>query len=234
MVALQSEILELKARVKGRASGVVIEAELDKGRGPVATILVQQGTLQRGDAFVAGKVFGRVRTLTDEHGKTMKSAGPSTPVQIVGLSAVPEAGDDFAVVESEREAKAIVDHRETEEKKQSVAAATGPSMEDVFGTLGGDEAKELAIVIKADVRGTMEAIRESCEKICDGACQARCDHAGVGAITESDVMLAAASNAVVMGFHIRPDSTARAWPSARVSRFAPSTSSTSCSKTFTR
>ena len=209
MVALQAEILELKARTKGRAGGVVVEAQLDKGRGPVATILVQQGTLKRGDAFVVGRGHGRVRTLVDEHGKTLKAAGPSTPVPIVGLSGVPEAGDDFAVVANEREAKGVVEHREDEAKKQSVAEATGPSMEDVFGSIGGEESKELAIVIKTDVRGTMEAIRESCEKLATDRVKLNVIHAGVGSVTESDVMLAAASSAIVMGFHIRPDAAAR-------------------------
>jgi translation initiation factor IF-2 len=154
-------------------------------------------------------VSGRVRTITNEHGEILKEAGPSTPVQIVGLSGVPDSGDDFVVVKNEREAKRIAEHRENELKRQAVAQASGPSMEDVFGTLGAEEVWELRMVLKADVRGTMEAIRESAEKVATDRVKLNVLRAGVGAITESDVMLAAASDASIYGFHVRPEPAAR-------------------------
>ena len=209
MLALQTEILELRARRTGHARGVVIEAQLDKGRGPVATMLVREGTLRRGDAFVAGGVSGRVRDMTDDVGNTIVEAGPSTPVQVVGISGVPNAGEEFVVVSNEREAKSIAAHRENEERRLAAAEASGPSMEDAFDLLGEGDSKELRVVVKADVRGTMEAICEASQKLSTDRVKLSVIHSGVGAITESDVMLASASNASVLGFHIRPEPAAR-------------------------
>ncbi len=210
MLALQAEVLELSARRTGPARGLVIEAQLDKGHGPVATILVREGTMRRGDAFVAGTVSGRVRTLSDDGGKPLKEAGPSTPVQIVGLSGVPEAGHELTVVGSEREAKAIAEHRASQQRQTATSEASGPIVDEaVFSMLEESDLKVLPLVIKADVRGTMEAIRESAEKLSTERVKLHVIHAGVGAISERDVMLASASKAVVSGFHVRPEAAAR-------------------------
>ena len=187
----------------------MIESQLDKGRGPVATILVQEGTLKPGDAFVVGDVSGRVRTLANEHGEALKEAGPSMPVQIVGLAGVPDSGLDFVVVQNEREAKEIAEHRQNEERRRAAQEVSAPDFETAFAALDADEMLELRVVVKADVRGTLEAIRESCEKLTTDRVVLRVIHAGVGAINESDVDLAAVSNARVYGFHTRPEPAAR-------------------------
>jgi translation initiation factor IF-2 len=213
MLALQTEILELRARRDIPARGRVIEAHLERGRGAVATILVQQGTLSRGDAFVIGSVYGRVRTMTDDLGKALKEAGPSTPVQIVGLSAVPDAGEEFAVMASEREAKQLAEHRIAELRRSQgdveLAATAAAASGDIFGSLSGSESKELCVVLKTDVRGTMEAVRDGITKLSTDRVSVRVIHSSVGAISESDVMLASASRAVVIGFHVRPEPAAR-------------------------
>jgi len=209
MVGLQSEILELKARKKGRARGTVVEARLDKGRGPIATVLVQEGTLSRGDALVVGSVSGRVRGMLDEHGEPVKQATPSVPVQVLGLSAVPEAGDEFVVVKNEREAKELVEHRVTVARKAEVSEASQMSADLLFGTLGAEEERELCIVLKSDVGGTLEAAREGIKQLETEKVKTNVVLAGVGGVTESDVMLASTAGAVIYGFHIRPDSLAR-------------------------
>ncbi len=211
MVALQAELLELKASRKGKARGVVIEAQLDRGRGALATVLVQEGTLRRGDAVVVGNVYGRLRTLEDEQRKAVKEAIPATPVRLIGLSGVPESGDELVVVENEREAKRIVEHRLAQEKRSSVAAAeVAPlSAEDVFAQFEDSGEKELRVVVKADVRGTMEAICEAMENLSTDRVTLRILHSGIGGITESDVMLASASRAVIIGFHVRAEPAAR-------------------------
>jgi translation initiation factor IF-2 len=211
MIGLQAELLELRARKKGMARGIVLEAQLDRGRGPIATVLVQEGTLQRGDAVVVGSVYGRLRTLEDEQQQVVREATPATPVQLIGLSGVPEAGDELVVVKNEREAKRITEHRRDEEKRAStVVSEVAPlSAEDVFAQLEDTDKKELLVVVKADVRGTMEAICEAMENLSTDRVKLRVLHNGIGGITESDVMLASASRAVVIGFHVRAEPAAR-------------------------
>jgi translation initiation factor IF-2 len=212
MLALQSEVLELRARKTGPARGAVIEAELDRGRGPLATVLVREGTLRPGDAVVAGSTYGRVRSLQDAEGATVKEAGPSTPVRVIGLSGVPQAGDEIFVAKNEREAKQIVDHRIAEEKQKVSAANENPaavSAEDLFARMAAETGRELFAVVKADVQGTVEAIREALAKLSTEKVKLTVIHSGVGGIKESDVMLAAASKAVIFGFHVRPEPAGR-------------------------
>lgn len=212
MLALQSEILELNARRSGRARGVVIEAQLDRGRGPVATVLVREGTLTRGDAVVVGTCSGRVRSLLDESGNALKEAGPSTPVQVVGLSGVPDGGDELLVVKNEREAKDVVEHRiEVQRQADVPEPELGSEMDAdaLFAQLGAEEEQQLTIVLKSDVRGTMEAVRDLIRGKSGEKLKVDVVHAGVGAINESDVTLAIASSAVVVGFHVRPEPAAR-------------------------
>jgi translation initiation factor IF-2 len=213
MVGLQAEVLELRARRRGRATGTVIDAQLEKGRGPVATVLLREGTLKRGDAVVVGSTYGRVRSLVDDLGEDLKEAGPASPAQIVGLSDVPEAGDDMLVVKNEREAKQVAAHR-VEERKRSAAATGEPESpmigaEELFAQLDDSDEKELRVVLKADVRGTAEAIKEGLEKLSTDKVKLRVIRSGVGAVSESDVMLASASEAIVLGFHVRPEPAAR-------------------------
>jgi len=209
-LALQAEILELTAQDSGKAMGTVIEAELDKGRGPVATFLIREGTLKRGDMVVAGTVWGRVRGMIDDQGGQVQAAGPSMPVQIIGLGSVPEAGDEFLVVKNERETRHLVDHRLSAEKRSAVAESAVPmSAEELFKDLEESDEKELTIVIKADVRGTMEAVQEAIAKLSTERVTTNVIQSGVGGITESDVMLASASSALVLGFRVRPDAAAR-------------------------
>ncbi|MCG8588298.1 MAG: translation initiation factor IF-2, partial [Proteobacteria bacterium] len=208
-LSLQAEILELQADPDRRAKGVVLEAQLDKGRGPVATVLVQAGTLQRGDIVVVGTHWGRVRSMQNERGETVKEAGPSVPVQVVGLSGVPEAGAEVDAVASERVAKQITSHREETQRKPAPQQRPRVSLEEFFaqGEEGG--VKELRVVLKADVHGSTEAVRETLEKLSTDKVKLNVISAGVGAITENDVMLAKASEAIVIGFHVRPDPAAR-------------------------
>jgi translation initiation factor IF-2 len=210
MVHLQAEVLELKSDPSRRANGVVIEAELDKGRGPVATVLVQEGTLKRGDIVVVGTSWGRVRAMQDEKRKTMKEAGPSVPVQLTGLSSVPAAGDPFHVVESERVAKEIISHREDAARKGGGDAAKPRlTLDEIFARAEGGGVKELSVVIKADTQGSVEAIRDSLLKLSTDEVKVDVLLSGVGAVTESDVMLAKASSAIIVAFHVRPDPAAR-------------------------
>ena len=209
MLALQAEVLELRARYKGSARGVVVEAQLDRGRGPVATVLVREGQLERGDAVVIGNVFGRVRSMTDHLGAEVKRAGPSVPVQLVGLSGVPDAGDELVAVKNEREAKAVVEHRLSAERRAKSDVTPGTEAVDIFGSLDGEGARELRVVLKADVHGTMEAVREGISNLSTDRVSVKIIHTGVGGISESDVMLASASRAVVAGFHVRPEAAAR-------------------------
>ncbi|NQZ95059.1 MAG: translation initiation factor IF-2 [Myxococcales bacterium] len=210
MLTLQAELLELKADPGRRAAGVVLEANLDKGRGPVATVLVQEGTLCRGDAVVVGTMSGRVRAMEDENRTRLKEAGPSRPVQLVGLSGVPEAGDPFHVVASERIAKDIVDHRLAEGRKQSREPQRPMvNLEDFFAQAEGGGVKALPLVIKADVQGSVEALRESLLKLSTDSVKVEILHSGVGAVTETDVMLAKASGAIIVAFHVRPDPAGR-------------------------
>jgi translation initiation factor IF-2 len=207
-LALQAELLELKADPARRAQGVVLEAQLDRGRGPVATVLVQNGTLRRGDIVVVGTHYGRVRIMQNDRGETVAEAGPSTPVQVVGLSGVPSAGDAVHAVENERVAKQIVENREDQARKAPGAGRPRLTLEDLFGR-AEDGPKELAVVIKADTDGSAEALRDALQQLPSDKVKLNVIHAAVGAVSESDVQLAHASRAIVVGFHVRPDSAGR-------------------------
>jgi translation initiation factor IF-2 len=211
MLKLQAELLELKADPNVRARGVVLEAELDRGRGPVATVLVQQGTLRRGDVVVLGTEIGRVRTMLNDKGQALKEAGPSMPVQLVGLSGVPEAGQPFHGVENERAAKDVVGHRVSEQRiGAGEPARPRRTLEELFAQIGeGTGPKELAVVIKADVQGSVEALSDTIQKLSTDEVKVKVIHSGVGAVSESDVMLARASDAIIVAFHVRPDPAAR-------------------------
>ena len=208
-VMLQSELLELKADPTRRASGVVIEAQLDKGRGPVATVLIQSGTLRQGDVIVCGTYSGRVRAMEDENGERLKEAGPSTPVQVIGLQGVPDAGHPLNAVESERVAKDIVDHREAERRDRPSDVPASRTLDELFAEVEGGGVKELALVVKADVHGSVEALRDVLLKLSTDNVKIDVILAGVGAVTETDVMLARASGAIIIAFHVRPESAAR-------------------------
>ncbi len=207
MLALQAEVLDLKANPDKKARGIVVEAHLDKGRGPVATLLVQSGTLRVGDSFVTGAVYGRVRAMLDERGHKLKEAGPATPVQVIGLEAVPAAGDPLIATKDEATAREIASERTAKVKVAAMQKTSKMTLEDLYSKIQLG-AKELQIVLKADVQGSEEAILASLAKIPRDKCTVKVIHSGVGGITESDVMLAAASDAVVIGFHVRPDAKA--------------------------
>jgi translation initiation factor IF-2 len=210
MLLLQSDVLELRADPARRARGIVLESRLDKGRGAVATLLVQDGTLRQGDAVVVGTAFGRVRAMENERGQRLTEAGPSTPVQVIGLSDVPEAGAALHAVESERDAREVAEHRAGEERSRATQAPKKLSLDELFARASEDESpKELRVVLKADVHGSLEAVRDALLKISAEEVKVNVILAGVGAVSESDVMLAKASDAIVVGFHVRPDSTAR-------------------------
>jgi len=205
MIALQAEMLELAANPTRDARGIVVEANLSKGVGPVATVLVQHGTLERGDYVVAGTAFGRIRAMKDYAGKALKQAPPATPVEIHGLSAVPDAGDEVAVVEDERSAKSIIEHRQAEEREKSLAKTSRVTADMLGELLAAQGRKELNLVLKTDVHGSQEALREAILQIEVENTEIKILHAAVGGITENDVTLAAASNGMVIGFHVRPD-----------------------------
>lgn len=210
MVCLVSDMRELKANPNRPAKGTVIEARLDKGRGPVATLLVQNGTLHTGDIIIAGTTVGRVRVMTNDRGKQVKEAGPSMPVEITGLDEVPSAGDVVNAVADERLARTLVEQRRHELKEQEFKSYQKVTLDNLFSQIEQGEMKELAIVVKADVQGSVEAVRQSLEKLTNDEVRVRVIHGGVGAISKSDVMLANASNAIVIGFNVRPDPVARA------------------------
>ena len=209
MLALQAEILELKADAAKRGSGVVLEARLDKGRGPVATLIIQDGTLKKGDSIVVGTEWGRVRQMHDDTGKSLKEAGPSMPVQITGLSGIPEAGASFHAVESDRVAKQIIGHREDQGRGQTAASKPRLTLDEFYAQSTEEGPKELSVVLKADVQGTCEAVRDSLEKLSTDEVKLRVISSGVGAIVENDVNLASASGTIVLGFNVRPDPAAR-------------------------
>jgi translation initiation factor IF-2 len=209
-ILVQSEIMELKAVVDSLATGVVIESALDKGRGPVATVLVQQGTLKKGDYLVCGVQYGRVRALFDENGKQIDAAGPSIPVQVLGLSGVPDAGDDFVVVADERLAREVAEQRDTKKRESRLVKQPGSKMEDVIAQMGQANGQQsLNLVVKADVQGSAEALRESLTALSNDMIRINVIISGVGGITESDATLAAAAKAVVIGFNVRADASAR-------------------------
>lgn len=209
MLALQAEVLELRAEATKRANGVVLEAQLDKGRGPVATIIVQDGTLKAGDSIVVGTEWGRVRQMRDDVGTNVKEAGPSTPVQITGLSGVPMAGASFHAVESDRVAKQIVDHREDQQRGHSTAVKPRLTLDEFYAQSTTEGPKELSVVLKADVQGTCEAARDALEKLSTDEVKLQVISSGVGAIVENDINLASASSTIVLGFNVRPDPAAR-------------------------
>lgn len=207
MILLLGEIHDLRANPDAPSGGFIIEARLDKGRGPVATVLVKRGTLRRGDVLVAGKAYGRARALIDDRGRTIEAAGPSTPVEVLGLNTVPEAGDEFVVMEDEKKARALVEARLDKERAEE---AKGPvrtlTLEDLFRQIQEGEVQEFNLIIKGDTQGSVEAVRDSVLKMKVGDIAVKIIHAGVGAINENDVMLARASGAVIIGFNVRPDS----------------------------
>jgi translation initiation factor IF-2 len=209
-ILLQAELMELKATVDARATGVVIESSLDKGRGPVATVLVQEGTLKKGDYLVVGLQYGRIRALFDENGKQTDSAGPSIPVQLLGLSGVPDAGDDFVVVADQRLAKEVAQQREIKRRESRLVKQPGSRMEDVMAQMGvGNDQQVLNLVVKADVQGSVEALRDSLVSLSNESIRINVIASGVGGITESDATLANASKAVIIGFNVRADASAR-------------------------
>ena len=210
MVLLQAEILELKADPTSRPRGIVVESQLDRGRGPVATVLVQEGTLKRGSYIVCGTQQGRVRAMFAADGSQVKEAGPSVPVEVLGLSGVPNAGDEMIGVEDERGARQVSDQRRDKEREVSLNRPVHASLENLSDFLEGSDAKELMIVIKGDVQGSVEASSEALEKLSTDKAKLKVLHTGVGGITESDVMLAAASDAIIVGFNVKPDPKARA------------------------
>ncbi|MBQ6252115.1 translation initiation factor IF-2 [Ruminococcus sp.] len=207
-VLLVAEVKELKANPDRLAKGTVIEARLDKGRGPIATLLVQNGTLKQGDVLIAGTAVGRVRVMTNDKGRTVKSAGPSVPVEITGLAEVPSAGDIFNAVEDERLARELVEQRKHEQKQEQFNAYRKVTLDNLFSQIAEGEIKELPIVVKADVQGSVEAVKQSLEKLSNNEVRVRVIHGAVGAVKESDVMLASASNAIIVGFNVRPDPVA--------------------------
>ncbi len=209
MVLLTADIQELKANPNRHAKGTVIEARLDRSKGPIATLLVQNGTLKAGDIIVAGTSVGRIRAMMDDKGRQLKSAGPSIPVEILGLSETPDGGDVFYAVEDERRAKAVVENRRFKQKEEQFNARKVVSLDNLFDQINDGNMKELNIIIKADVQGSVEAVRQSLEKLSNDEVRVRTIHGGVGAVNESDVMLAAASNAIIVGFNVRPDTVAR-------------------------
>ena len=208
-ILLVAEMLELKANPDRKAKGIVIEARLDKGRGPVATLLVQGGTLHPGDIIVAGTTVGRVRTMTNENGKALKEAGPSVPVEITGLTETPSAGDSFDAVSDERLARELVEQRKTKIKEEEFNAATKVTLDNLFGKLSEGDIKELGVIIKADVQGSVEAVKDSLLKLSNDEVRVKVLHGGVGAINESDVVLAGTGNAIIVGFNVRPDAVAK-------------------------
>ena len=210
MVLLTSEMAELKADPNRKAKGTVIEAQLDKGRGAVATLLIQNGSLHVGDAILVGSTYGRIRAMFDDKGKSIKKAGPSIPVEILGLSEVPSAGDRFIVVKDEKTARNMAEIRKQKLKDESFHSANRVSLEDLYSQIQEGTVKELGIIVKADVQGSVQAIKQSLEKLSTEDVKVRVIHGGVGAITETDVTLAAASNALLIGFNVRPDSNATA------------------------
>jgi len=206
-VLLVADLKELKANPNRRAKGIVIESKLDRGRGPVATVLVQHGTLHYGDIVIAGTAVGRVRAMTNDKGETVKTAGPSEPVEIIGLSEVPTAGDEFRVVEDERMARELAEQRRERQREEELKSSARVNLDDLFAQIQ-EGAKELNVIVKGDVDGSAQAVKTSLLKLSTEEVKVKVIHCGVGGITDSDVMLAAASNAIIVGFNVRPDKSA--------------------------
>jgi translation initiation factor IF-2 len=208
-ISLQAEVLELKSVAQARARGVVIESSLDKGRGPVATLLVQQGTLNRGDMILAGQEFGRVRAMFDETGAAIESAGPSMPVVVLGLSGVPQAGDEVLGVTNERKAREAASQRHDRKRETRLARQQAGNLQNLFDNMGKEEQINVNLLIRADVQGSVEALRDALTKLSNDEVQVNVVASGVGAITESDAALAQASGAIIIGFNVRADAAAR-------------------------
>jgi len=209
LILLQAEVLELRANPDKPARGVIIEAKLDKGRGPVATLLVREGTLRAGDVFIAGSHYGRVRAMLNHKGQKIEKTGPSTPVEVVGFTDVPEAGDPFIVVSEERMAKQISLYRQEKTREKELSKLSKVSLEELYDKIRKGEIKELDVIIKADVQGSIEAVKEALKKLSTDAVKVNIIHDAVGGITETDVNLASASNAIIIGFNVRPGQKAQ-------------------------
>ncbi len=209
MVLLQADVLELRANPDRLAKGIIIEAKLDKGRGPIATVLVQNGTLKKGDTIVAGTTYGRVRAMTDDRGRVVSEAGPSMPVEVLGFNEVPDAGDTLNAVEADKLSRQVAEERRDKIKAAQLKNLSKVSLDDLFNQMAEGELKVLNIIVKADVQGSVEAVKQALEKLSNDEVRVKCIHGGVGAITGSDIMFASASNAIVIGFNVRPDATAR-------------------------
>ena len=209
MILLVAEVQDYKANPNRKARGIIIEARLDKGRGPVATVLVKNGTLRVGDTIVAGTAYGRVRAMTNDKGERVKSAGPSDPVEVIGFGEVPDAGDLISAVDDDRLSRQVAEERKDKLRAALIKSQQKTTLDDLFNQISAGEIKDLNIIIKADVQGSVEAVRQSLEKLSNDEVRVRTIHGGVGAITETDVMLASASNAIIIGFNVRPDNNAR-------------------------
>jgi translation initiation factor IF-2 len=206
MLLLQADILELKANPNKLARGTIIEAKLDRGRGPVATVLVQEGTLHVGDAFVCGVFYGKVRAMVDDHGRKVEAAPPSFPVEILGLQGVPQAGDSFVAVTDEAKARQVAEYRHSKQRETELVKSSKVSLEELYDQIKAGDVRELRVVLKADVQGSVEALTEALGRLSGDEVKLRVIHGSVGGITESDILLAAASNAIVIGFNVRPES----------------------------
>ena len=206
MLLLQSDILELKANPNKLARGTIVEAKLDRGRGPVAAVLVQEGTLRVGDAFVCGVFYGKVRAMNDDRGHKVEAAPPSFPIEILGLQGVLQAGDSFVAVADEAKARQVAEFRHTKQRETELVKSSKVSLEELYSQIKAGDVKELSVVLKADVQGSVEALTEALSRLSTGEVKLRVIHGSVGGITESDILLAAASNAIVIGFNVRPES----------------------------
>ena len=209
MILLVAEMQNLRANPNRKARGAIIEAQLDKGRGPVATVLIKNGTLKIGDTIVAGTAYGRVRAMVNDRGERVKAAGPSEPVEVIGFNDVPSAGDTFSAVNDDRLSRQVAEERKDKLRAALIKNSSKASLDDLFSQISAGQTKELNLIIKADVQGSVEAVKQSLEKLSNDEVRVRAIHGGVGAITETDVMLASASNAIIIGFNVRHDNTVR-------------------------
>jgi len=209
MILLVAELQDYRANPNRKARGVIVEARLDKGRGPVATVLVKNGTLKIGDTIVAGTAYGRVRAMVNDLGERVKAAGPSDPVEVIGFNDVPDAGDVISAVDDDSLSRKVAEERKDKLRAALVKTSSKTSLDDLFSQISAGQVKDLNIIIKADVQGSVEAVKQSLEKLTNDEVRVRCIHGGVGAITESDIMLASASSAIIIGFNVRPDNNVR-------------------------
>ncbi len=208
-ILLTADVNDYRANPNRKARGIIIEAKLDKGRGPVATVLVKNGTLNIGDAIVAGTAYGHVRAMVNDRGERVKSAGPSEPVEVIGFNDVPDAGDQITAVDDEKLSRQVAEERKDKLRAALVKTQTKTTLDDLFNQISAGEVKDLNIIIKADVQGSVEAVRQSLEKLSNDEVRVRCIHGAVGAINESDTLLASTANAIIVGFNVRPDNNAR-------------------------